>query len=580
MIMRVFRNGSKRFKSFTPSARRFARDEDGGVFTIFVLTGFIIIITLTGMGVDMMHFERDRANLQATLDRAVLAAADLDQELPPAEVVKDYFKKSGVRGRLTKEPAVTPGFGSRRVTAEAETVVKTAFMYFAGIPELTASVTSTAEESVGAIEISLVLDMSGSMDDPSAEAGKDKIQVLREAAKEFVTTMYEKENPEKISISIVPYATQVNAGENILGNFTGVSNEHNYSHCVNFTGSQFKEHNVKPATVLERTAHFDRYRSNNAAYQWEHNRRPTCPTRPGSEITPVTNDISELHGQIDALTASGNTSIDIGMKWAAALVDPAFQPIISKLANQKKDPDSDAEDAPTVVPKEFANRPKEYTSDVQKVIIVMTDGYNTSQWKLRSSLRSGNSPVWYNPNYSQQESRYNWDTERWETVTVQGEYSVRMSTNPNRYYWSRQERWNMDHRFGDRDSEDGTAVRLTYPELFALTSLRWNALNNFYPWDGSALSDWYSNAYSSVSRSTKNTRTNDICSAIKNKGVLVYGIAFEAPDAGLTTIENCATKPSMVYEVNSTGNLGDENLTLEEAFRSIASSIKRLRLTQ
>ncbi|WP_170397590.1 TadE/TadG family type IV pilus assembly protein [Ruegeria arenilitoris] len=580
MIVRVFKSGSKKLKNFTPSARRFARDEEGGVFTIFVLTGFLIIICLTGMGADIMHFERDRANLQATLDRAVLAAADLDQELPPKDVVMAYVEKSDIRGKLTKDPVVTPGFGSRRVTAEAEVVVKTAFMYLAGIPELKASVTSTAEESVGAIEISLVLDMSGSMENASAEAGKKKIQVLREAAKEFVTTMYEKENPEKISISIIPYATQVNAGENILGKMTGVTDEHNYSHCVNFTSSQFQEHNLTPSTVLERTAHFDRYRSNNDAYQWEHNRRPTCPTRAGSVITPVTNDIAELHAQIGALTASGNTSIDIGMKWAAALVDPEFRPIITQLASQKKDPDSEAENAPTVVPTEFANRPKEYTSDVQKVIIVMTDGYNTSQYKLKNSLRSGNSPVWYNPNYSQEETRYNWDTEVWETVTVQGEYSIRSSTNPNRYYWSRQERWNMDHRYGDRDDEDGTAARLTYPELFALTSLRWNARYNFYPWDSSALSDWYSNAYYSVSRSSKNTRTSNICSAIKNKGVLVYGIAFEAPDAGLTTIENCATKPSMVYEVNSTGKLGDENLTLEEAFRSIASSIKRLRLTQ
>jgi Flp pilus assembly protein TadG len=578
--MRVIKSGSKKFKSFTPSARRFARDEDGGVFTIFVLTGFIIIITLTGMGVDMMHFERDRANLQSTLDRAVLAAADLDQELPPAEVVKAYFEKSGVRGRLTKEPEVVPGFGSRRVTAEAETVVKTAFMYFAGIPKLTASVTSTAEEAVGSIEISMVLDMSGSMGDPSAEAGKSKMQVLREAAKKFVTAMYTKENPDKISISIVPYATQVNAGENILGKFTGVSDEHNYSHCVNFTGNQFKDHSLKPSTSLKRTAHFDRYQAGNDAYQWEHNRLPTCPTRAGSEITPVTNVVSDLHGQIDDLTANGNTSIDIGMKWGAALVDPEFQPLIAQLASQKADPDATAEDAKTVVPGTFQNRPMAYDADVQKIIIVMTDGYNTSQYKLKNSLRSGNSPVWYNANYSQQETRFNWDTYNWETVTVEGEYSVRSSTNPNRYYWSRQERWNMDHRYGDKDYEDGTAVRLTYPELFALTSLRWNAVNNFYPWDGSALSDWYSNAYSSVSRNTKNTRTNNICSAIKNKGVLVYGIAFEAPDAGLTTIENCASKPSMVYAVNSTGKLGDENLTLEEAFQSIASSIKRLRLTQ
>ncbi|WP_170428232.1 pilus assembly protein [Ruegeria arenilitoris] len=551
-------------KNFTPSARRFARDEEGGVFTIFVLTGFLIIICLTGMGADIMHFERDRANLQATLDRAVLAAADLDQELPPKDVVMAYVEKSGIKGKLTKDPVVTPGFGSRRVTAEAEVVVKTAFMYLAGIPELKASVTSTAEESVGAIEISLVLDMSGSMGDPSAEAGKKKIQVLREAAVEFVNTMYEKENPEKISISIIPYATQVNAGENILGKMTNVTSEHNYSHCVNFSGTDFSKHALSPTATLERTAHFDRYRSRYRSGQWEENKYPTCATRPGSEITPVTNDIATLHAQIEALTAQGNTSIDIGMKWAAALVDPEFRPVISALANQKKDPDSEAEDAPTVVPKEFANRPKEYTSDVQKVIIVMTDGYNTSQYKLDSDLRSGLSDVWYNADYSHGDG-------------TTGEFSVLMTESPRTYYWTRQQKYYQPHPFGEH--EDGDAVRLTYPELFARVSLSWNARYNYY-WQSNYDYYWYSSAYNSVSRTSKNTRTSSICTAIKNQGVLVYGIAFEAPDAGLTTIEDCATKPSMVYEVNSTGKLGDENLTLEEAFRSIASSIKRLRLTQ
>lgn len=575
MVMRVFQSGSKRFKNFTASARLFARDEDGGVFTIFVLTGFLIILCLGGMGVDMMHFERDRANLQATLDRAVLAAADLDQELPPGDVVKEYFEKSGVRGKLTKEPEVVAGFGSRRVKADAEVTVHTAFMYLAGIPKLHAEVSSTAEESVGSIEISMVLDMSGSMGEPSAEAGKTKIQVLREAAKKFVAAMYAKENPDKISISIVPYATQVSAGENILGKFVNATSEHSYSHCVNFTTSQFSERGISPSTSLSRTAHFDPFTSRSGS-----DLRTVCPTRAGSDITPVTNVISDLNDQIDALTASGRTSIEIGMKWGAALVDPEIRPIIQQLSRQKVDPTSTAVDAKTIVPKTFDNRPMDYNADVQKIIIVMTDGQNTAQPVLRADLRDGPSDVWYNPATEWTEwyysSRYGWRTRN----RSGDEYSVLSSESPQEYYWTRQERNGNDHRYGDLDDEQGTATRLSYPELFNQVSLYWNARYN-YEWDSNYYNDWYANAFSEIYSGTKDTRTASICSKIKEqKKVKIYGIAFEAPAHGLTTIQNCASGPAFVYEVNSNGNLGEENLTLEQAFKSIASSIKRLRLTQ
>ncbi|WP_237212427.1 TadE/TadG family type IV pilus assembly protein [Ruegeria lacuscaerulensis] len=576
--MHEFQSGTKKTKDKVSPARRFAKDEDGGVFTVFVLLGFLVILATAGIGVDVMNYERDRANLQSTLDRAVLAAADLDQKLPPKDVVIDYLAKAGLQDKLIEDPEVYEGIGSRRVTAKAATVVNTHFMYFSGIPTLTAAAESTAEESIGSVEISLVLDMSGSMNKDSAEAGKTKIQVLREAAKNFVTTMLNKENPDKISISLIPYATQVNAGENILGKFTNVTAEHNYSHCVNFEYSHFQDAHLNPATVLDRTAHFDRYKTKYNSDMWEENRYPTCAIRPGSEITPLTNDIDLLHSQIDALTAQGNTSIDIGVKWGAALLDPQFRDLVGQLASQKFDPDGpdtiDGEPAPTVVPSVFSARPMDYDSEVVKVLIVMTDGKNTSQYHLKSSLRDGNSDVWYNSEYKQ----WNDDDSEWDY----GEYSVRISSEPPRYWWTRQE-VERDHRYGDNESEPGEAVRLTYPELFNMVSLRWNALWN-YEWQDNNTYNWYSNAYYSLGSSSKDTRTDVICEATKGKGVIVYGIAFEAPEHGLNTIADCASSPSKVYAVNSEGTLdgsvGEQPITLEQAFESIASSIRKLRLTQ
>ncbi len=60
---------SKRFGA------RFRRDEDGAIM-LFSLFMFMMILFIGGSGVDLMRFETERAKLQSTLDRAVLAAAD------------------------------------------------------------------------------------------------------------------------------------------------------------------------------------------------------------------------------------------------------------------------------------------------------------------------------------------------------------------------------------------------------------------------------------------------------------------------------------------------------------------------
>ncbi|CUH47673.1 Flp pilus assembly protein TadG [Ruegeria atlantica] len=593
MKMREFKCNTKRFEKAAESARRFSRDEDGGVFTIFVTVGFLLIFATAGIGVDIMNFERDRASLQGTLDRAVLAAANVKQKLPPAEVVKSYIEKSDVRGELSEEPEVEddPRVGSRKVTAKAEVDVPTHFMWFFGYPQLTASVTSVAEEAIGSLEIAMVLDISGSMSWDSATDDKSKMEVLQEAATQFVTTMYTKENPDKISISIIPYNNQVNAGANILGNMPGVTTEHSYSHCVDFVDNDFTEYWIDPNKKLNRTAHFDRRNYNDDYNDEIHNiSRSVCTTRAGSDITAVTNVISDLHSQIAAMSPGGNTSIDIGVKWGAALLDPQFQPVINKLSKQYADPDAIDPDtgldvntgvAPKkIVPVTFDNRPMAYESNVKKIMIVMTDGENTENWILNEAYRDGDSDVWYNPNYEHEVETCWYNNRgrlRCRTDRYGGEYSVRTSApgDTPEYYWTRQELEGQSEPFGGEAADQ--SVRLTYPQLWNRVTLDWNAEYN-YAWQSNHNQTWYNNAFTEIYRTKKDTRLQDICTKVKGKDVDVYGIAFEAPSVGVTAIRNCSSGAGFFYEVKADGKLGD--LTLPQVFDSIATAIKQLRLTQ
>ncbi|WP_209595806.1 TadE/TadG family type IV pilus assembly protein [Ruegeria sp. HKCCSP351] len=538
-------NDGSKPKRKTFNLEQFARNEDG-VFTIFVLFMVVLMLAITGMAMDVMKYERDRASLQSTLDRAVLAAADLDQDLPAKAVVDSYMDKAGL-GNLNAITTVVEGFGSKKVSATAEAVVPTRYLRFGKVTELGLVATSAAEESIGAVEISLVLDISGSMSRSSATPSKTKIAVLREAASEFVRLMLDKPDETQISISIVPYATQVNAGASILDKFTNVTQEHSYSHCVNFIPEQYSDSDLERDDTLERTAHFDPF-----TYSEGSIRLPVCPVRAGSAITPVTDNMNKLLAQIASLTPGGNTSIDIGMKWGTALLDPSMRGIVQDLSLEQ-DP---AYAGTTIVPSKFSVRPSDYGTDVLKIAIVMTDGQNTDQYMLNPSLREGMSDVWYN--------------------SEAGEYTVYHSQGRPNFFWPQQGVW-ADHPYGNPEPEThlneelGTAVRLTYPELFNRISLASNARDNYY-WQSSGWAEWYSKAYAKVETSAKNQRTKHVCDAAKDQGIIVYGIAFEAPRSGYRTLKDCASSDSHVYDVSG--------LNLEKAFESIASSIRKLRLTQ
>ena len=63
-----------------------------------------------------------------------------------------------------------------------------------------------------------------------------------------------------------------------------------------------------------------------------------------------------------------------------------------------------------------------------------------------------------------------------------------------------------------------------------------------------------------------------ICALAKDEDVIVYGIAFEAPAGGQTQISRCATSSSHYFQASG--------LQINTVFRSIASNISQLRLTQ
>ncbi|WP_212523990.1 TadE/TadG family type IV pilus assembly protein [Actibacterium sp. MT2.3-13A] len=568
--------------------RRFARREDGSL-VIFGLFLLLIMLGITGMAVDVIRVETTRTRLQNTMDRAVLAAADIDNDLDAKAVVTDYFDKAGL-GQYLGDVQVTSTTAAdevsyRRVSATAQAEVRTMFMRLSGIDTLTAASAATAEQGITDLEISLVLDVSGSMG--SWTDGGTKIAKLREAAKDF--SYYMQCNPNaargsgkpctvqagKVSISMVPYAEQVTVGPTLLAQFNDpqltlvdITDEHANSHCVTFDPEDFATADIMarnaqiPYWELKRTGHFD---ARSRWYDTTPDNR-TCRTDSWREIRPFVGDHSEMEGYIDGLRAGGNTSIDIGMKWGTALLSPEMRQIVGKLTST-----AGAGGAPVVDP-DFLGRPYNYDQDYSiKVIVLMTDGVNTTQYYLKEPYRNGLSEVWRNTYYDDAFSVYDpgrgqyfytkdgtWHDDPYGQGVDQITVTQRTCTRDKK--WWRGVRC-TDTTLTQTVDQPGSAVQMSYPEV-------WET----FPTDWYAGFSWLANPVASRGNADKNGQLDAICTAAKRQGIIVYTIGFEVGGDADTVMAKCATSPGHYFPADGTN--------LAEVFGTIASSINQLRLTQ
>ena len=209
--------------------KQFSNDDDGAI-TVFACFMVFIMIMVCGIGVDLMRNEMERTQLQAALDRGVLAAAELDQEFEARDVITDYLNKSGIPYELGAVN-VSEDFGSRSVTGAIRYEHKTQFMEYLGRSTLPVVAFAGAVEGLQKVEVSLVMDISDSMEGA-------KLIELKAAAKNFADVLLFDPTQERVSLTLVPYAAHVNITKAAF-NRLNVNQFHNYSHCVELQDSAY-----------------------------------------------------------------------------------------------------------------------------------------------------------------------------------------------------------------------------------------------------------------------------------------------------------------------------------------------------
>nr|WP_282567803.1 pilus assembly protein TadG-related protein [Devosia sp. 1635] len=421
---------------------------------VAVLTAFSLIpmLVLAGGATDVARHESYRVQLQDGVDRAVLAAASLSQTQPIEATVGEYLKSLPFITDVDVQVDADSSTNNREVTVTATYNMETSFLRLISIESIDVTARATAVEKRQNIEISLVLDISGSMRNGSPS----RIRLLKPAAKQFIETILNEESAAYTSVSIVPYAGSVNPGAMAFGGL-GIPRRHNHSSCVEFTAGDYAT-GVIPFNQRTQVAHFT---NSHQGVSYPGLGWPWCPLEDTS-ISYITNDANYLKSRIDSLIMYDGTGTAIAVKWGMLLLEPAAQPLMAYAASHG------------MVPAEFSSRPARFDDpNTIKFIVLMTDGDITEQRR------------------------------------------------PNVYDYPRakeQDNYTSQNRNSARDS------------MYA------------------------------------------VCNRAKANGVIVFTIGFQVSSQGRAEMQNCASSISHFYDVNG--------IDIDAAFRSIATAIQKVRLTE
>lgn len=572
--------------SLTQRLKRFCANESGSM----TYMGIMLLATsalVAGFAVDIMRFENRRTQMQSALDICVLNAASLRQTLNETTMFNDCVKKSGMTGVITKL-TITEGYSSKSVSASASETVDSMFLDSVGIDTLTVAATSSAMERVGNVEVALVLDVSGSM------AGT-RLTNLKTAAKDFVKTLLTDDSDGRVLITLVPYNGQVNLGDYVAAKYNVTNKPYNATNipdvrtvrCVDLPSTAYTGTAISRTTAMPATTYVDTFSTTNQVtsfvslsdsnYTLPVVTNMWCPpttsatagnvvrlpsfTEPGQQSTvdSASKRVSSLQASIESLTAVGATSINAGMRWGLAFLDPSMNEIYKEfIANGQ-------------MPSSTSTRPLPFNdADVLKVIVLMSDGENFAEERMKTGYQSG-SPDQTSANKGPLSPIYR---------ASDGNYSIQLTS----CYGSTTNKFWVPHtgtcQAAAYKYSTVTPVQQTWGQIWEKMRMSYVAWQFYGRPASSSNSTTRTTAYNNAmamfrgqtTTTAMDTQLQSVCSTARTNNVVVYTIAFEASTNGQTQLKNCASTTSRYYTASTT--------TISQVFASIAGNISKLKLTQ
>jgi Flp pilus assembly protein TadG len=345
------------------TVRCFKSDNRGATATVFGLT-VIPVLALIGAAVDYGRASAAHAHMQKAVDAAALAlvrdAGILKETELRARAQSVFTSVLGTDSSITAAPVTVTRQG-KTVRVEASGTVRTAFMRIAGLDDMAIDGTAVAAWGRKKIELALVLDNTGSM------ASKNKLQELKQASYDLLdkleTAAKDVGDDDLVKVSIVPFNSKVNVGRN-----------HKDASWITF-----RPHDPNPALRMSRNdwegcvTDREQVQDLDARDDGQITADPStlhlasvCGEYFGgrldrqelAEIRPLTSNFAALRQTIKSMKAEGCTNITIGAAWGL---------------------DTLSDKGP------FTGATAYGTPDVEKIMVLLTDGNNTRSRAYRNT---------------------------------------------------------------------------------------------------------------------------------------------------------------------------------------------------
>ena len=357
--------------------RSFLRDQRGVAGPIIALA-FTSIIASVGASVDYARAQMAQAKLSDTLDSAALAAGSIVNAQPTQieAMANNYFNVNFPQGYM--DATIAPlQFVSNDpnqppiITASA--TIPTIFMGIVGINTMTVAAHTEVARASSGLELVLAMDNTGSM------AGS-KLTSLKNSATELVNILFGSSNAVKddLWIGLVPFSQAVNIGKtntSWLDTTTFNWGPTSWGGCVDAQAGSLDQGDTPPTNAANRLrAYFWPSDTNN---KWITSTNPLKYAKITSSIgpnkycpqvvTPMTNQKTAILSGINSMVANGNTHVNLGADWAWRMLSPKWRGLWGGTMNAN-------------------DLPLDYgTKNMQKVMILLTDGQNTMSNSTRTA---------------------------------------------------------------------------------------------------------------------------------------------------------------------------------------------------
>ncbi len=364
----------------------YLKDKKGTVAPLFGLM-VIPMLAITGAAIDIGQAITAETNMQNALDSATVAVCGGGTGNQSTEEILRAFLTAELDGtKLSMAPPADPDGNTQAagdnelelidtefdaatgsLNPKVKTTTPTSILRLIGINEIDLEVESSVKCGAKRLELSVVVDVTGSMD--SRVNGTKKIDSMKAAATDLLNIFERNMDAGVTKIGMVPFSESVRIPESLQ--------------------SQVREYPSHTYRFRNRNGHWSTYILTDCVTERNGNHRFTEDApgpgrwlnpmyssngncKPSQSLIPMTTDHAQLQTVIDGLQASGGTAGHLGTAWGWYMLSPEWQSVWPA-----------------------GSQPEEHNEDeLIKATILMTDGdYNTEYCRgVNDSTINCNSP--------------------------------------------------------------------------------------------------------------------------------------------------------------------------------------------